>query len=334
MGGDHAPRALVRGVGEAVDSVAGLGPVTLVGDEAAIRRELALIGKADHPLLGIVHAPEVVGMDEPPSAAIRAKKRSSITVAMELVKQGQAAAVVSAGNTGATLMAATVKLRTLPGIERAAIATLLPHRRGRFVMLDSGANSEAKPEHLVHFAVMGDIYARHILGIAKPRVGLLSNGTEDEKGNELTKAAFGLLRQVPTLEFVGNVEGNCLFEGKVDVVVCDGFTGNVVLKTAEGLAKLLSRLLKEKLKKNPLRLMGGMLAYGALRELRQIGDYTEYGGAPFLGVNGVVFKCHGGSNAKAVRNAIRVAHEFVSRDINNQIVRSVQALHFAPATAG
>ena len=334
MGGDHAPRAIVRGVCDALDLFPGLSPLLLVGDETQVLAELAHAGKARHPKITVVHAPEVVRMDEAPTAAVRGKKQSSITVAVDLVKQGRAAAVLSAGNTGATLMVSTVKLRTLPGIERAAIATILPSRRGRFILLDAGANVDSKAEHLLHFAIMGDIYSREILGHAKPRVGLVSNGTEPEKGNDLTRNAYQLLQQTPNLNFVGNVEGNDLFEGRVDVAVCDGFVGNVILKCAEGLAKALGHILKENLKKSPVRALGGVLAYGALSELRQIGDYSEYGGAPFLGVNGAVFKCHGGSNAKAIRNGLRVAQEFLDHGVNERIVKRVQALGSvaAPAT--
>lgn len=303
-----------------------LGDLLLVGDEAQIRSELTQIGKLNHPRISIVHAPEVVRMDEPPMAAIRGKKHSSISVAVDLVKQGKASAVLSAGNTGATMMAASLRLRNLPGIERAAIATIMPSRRGRFILLDAGANVDAKPLHLLHFAIMGDIYSRQILGCTRPRVGLLNNGVETEKGNELTKQAFKLLQEHSAFHFIGNVEGHDLFEGRVDVVVCDGFVGNVVLKCAEGLAKALGHILKDNLKKSPMRVLGGMLAYGALSELKQIGDYSEYGGAPFLGVNGVVFKSHGGSNAKAVRNGLRVAHEFITHDVNSKIVHEVSAL--------
>ena len=326
MGGDFAPRAIVQGVGEALDMLPGIADLILVGDESQIQAELKRIGKFEDARLAIVHAPEVVHMDESATAALRQKKNSSISVAATLVKDGKAAALVSAGHTGAAVAAAVVKLRMLPGVERPGIAAVFPTPKGRFVLLDAGANVNAKPEHLVHYAVMGDAYAANILGIKQPRVGLLSVGTEDEKGNELSKTVFRILDRLPDMHFIGNVEGNDLFEGVVDVVVCDGFVGNVVLKCCESLAKALSHILKEKLMRNPLRMTGAFLARGAFDEVRQIGDYAEYGGAPLLGVNGVVIIGHGSSSPKAVRNAIRVASEFVDHKVNERIVGGVQAL--------
>jgi len=329
MGGDFGPRPLVEGVGQALDLLPDAGPLLLVGDEALVRAELARLGKAADPRLSVVHADAVMEMDDPATAALRGKAKASITVAVDLVKRGQASAVVSAGHTGASVAASVVKLRMLPGIDRPGIATVFPTATGRFVLLDAGANVDAKPEHLVHYAVMGDMYARHILGVDKPRVGLLSVGTENEKGNELTKAAFKLLQAVPHIQFIGNVEGHDLFEGHVDVVVCDGFVGNVVLKTSESLAKAIAHILKDKLGKTVIRKLGALLSSGAYRELKQVGDYAEYGGAPLLGVNGVVIIGHGSSSPKAMRNAIRVAREFITHDVNAKIIREIEGLRLS-----
>ncbi|MFA5204197.1 MAG: phosphate acyltransferase PlsX [Lentisphaeria bacterium] len=329
MGGDFGPRPLVEGVGQALDLLPDAGPLLLVGDEAQVRAELTRLGKAGDPRLSVVHADAVMEMDDPATAALRGKAKASITVAVDLVKKGLASAVVSAGHTGASVAASVVKLRMLPGIDRPGIATVFPTATGRFVLLDAGANVDAKPEHLVHYAVMGDMYARHILGVDKPRVGLLSVGTENEKGNELTKAAFKLLQAVPHIQFIGNVEGHDLFEGHVDVVVCDGFVGNVVLKTSESLAKAIAHILKDKLSKTVIRKLGALLSSGAYRELKQVGDYAEYGGAPLLGVNGVVIIGHGSSSPKAMRNAIRVAREFITHDVNAKIIREIEGLRLS-----
>ena len=331
MGGDFAPRAIVRGVGEALDLLpADIGNLFLVGDEKQVTAELSAIGKLGHPRLTIVHAPEVVRMDEPATVALRSKKNSSIAICVDLVKEGKASAIVSAGHTGASVASAVVKLRPLPGVERPGIATVFPTPKGRFVLIDAGANVDAKPVHLVHYAIMGEAYARCILNCPQPRIGILSIGTEDEKGNELSKNAFKLLSGIPDYRFVGNIEGHDLFEDVVDVVVCDGFVGNVVLKSCESLARALSRILRERLTRNPVRKLGALLARGAFRELKQISDHAEYGGAPLLGINGVLIKAHGSASPKAIRNAVRVAHEFVTRGVNDRIVQGVQRLGSLP----
>lgn len=333
MGGDHAPRAIVRGVCEALEAFPDLGPMLLVGDEHAVQAELKQVGRPIDPRLTVIHAPDVVHMDEPATTPLRAKKKSSIAVAMDLVKEGQAAAVVSAGHTGATMSCAVVKLRTLPGVDRPGIATLFPSTTGQFVMLDVGANVDCRADNLVQFALMGSIYANCILKIKEPRIGVLSNGTEAEKGTELTRSAFKLLQGMPGLNFVGNVEGHDLFAGKVDVVVCDGFIGNIVLKACESLAKALAKMLKARLMANPMRMLGAAMAKGAFNELRDHVDPTEYGGAPFLGVNGIVIKAHGSSSPRAVRNALRVAHESLFLDLNGAIVKRIQAVNTAPTNA-
>ncbi len=333
MGGDFAPRAVIQGVGEALDMLPGCPDMILVGDEARMRAELSAIGKLGHAKLSLVHAPDVVRMDDPSTAPLRSKKNSSISLAVELAKEGKVSAVVSAGHTGATMAVSVVKLRMLSGVDRPGIAAVMPNLTGHFVLLDAGANVDAKAEHLQQYGIMGSAFAEGILGIEKPRVGLLSVGTESEKGNELSKTAFKLLAAVPDINFIGNVEGHGLFDGSVDVVVCDGFVGNVVLKGSEALAKAIGTILKRGLTANPLRKAGAVLCRGAFTELKQKLDPEEYGGAIFLGVNGVVIKAHGSSSAKAIRNAIRVAAEFVDHRVNEKIVSAIGHLSAAPPPA-
>ena len=330
MGGDFAPRAVIEGVGEALAQLPGDFQLLLAGDQARVEEELARVGRKGDPRVRVVHASEVVEMHDPPATAIRAKKDSSINVAVDLVKRGEAEAVFSAGNTGAMVASTVLKFRMLPGIERPGIAAVFPSPAGRFVLLDAGANVDAKPVHLVHYAIMGDVYARHILHIQDPRVGILSVGSEDVKGNELTKEVFRMLKGIPDLNFVGNVEGHDLFSGHVDVVVCDGFVGNVVLKCCESLASAVGHILKDCLGKTLFRKAGYLLSRNAYRELKQMTDYAEYGGAPLLGIDGVCIIGHGSSSPKAVRNAIRVAGEFVQHQVNRHIVTRVEHLGLAP----
>ena len=320
MGGDHAPAVNIGGAKQALSHFPEMKRLFLVGDESAIRKEAQEQGlNLSDSRLVIVHAPEVIGMAEPSVHAVRRKKQSSINVAMDLVKSGKADAFVSAGSTGAAVASATIKLRTLAGIERAGIATALPNEHGVCHILDAGANPEAKPAHLAGYAIMGTAFARHVLGVAQPKVGLLSNGEEDEKGTTFTKETFALLKQTPGINFVGNVEGHDIFESRIDVVLCDGFTGNVVLKSIEATAKAVSKWLKAEIKAKPLRMAGAMLARGAFRALKKKASAETYGGSPLLGVNGVVIIAHGSSTATAIRNAIRVALETVSHKVNPHI---------------
>ncbi|MDI6709183.1 MAG: phosphate acyltransferase PlsX [Thermoanaerobacterales bacterium] len=302
MGGDYAPGEIVAGA-EAAAKEFGVD-VTLVGDETRIKRALSGQGGT----VRIVQAGQVIEMGEHPAQAVRRKRDASVVRAVELVRDGQADAVVSAGNTGALMAAALLGLGRVAGIERPALVSLFPNDRGRTVILDVGANVDCKPHHLVQFAVMGAAYAEKLLGIKKPRVGLLSIGEERTKGNELTLAAYPLLESAP-LNFIGNVEGRDFFHGGVDVVVCDGFIGNVVLKTGEGLAMFLERFLQRHVEKNLLAKVTTLAALTTLKELRQQFDYNEYGGVPLLGVNGVAIVAHGSSRAKAITNAVRVAKE-------------------------
>ena len=324
MGGDHAPRALIEGVSETLAASPGTYHLLLVGDRSCVEAELSRVGRLGDDSVTVVHAEEVVHMDEAPAAAVRSKRRSSISVAVDLVKAGEADAVVSAGNTGAAVASTVVKLRMLPGIERPGIATIFPSPTGHFVLLDAGATVDCKPMHLVHYAIMGDVYSRHVLGRPEPRIGLLNVGGENSKGNELTRETFQVLSQVSNIDFVGNVEGHDLFGDSVDVVVCDGFVGNVVLKTCESLAKALSNILKTSLNRNFARKAGYLLSRGAYAELRKLSDYAEYGGAPLLGVRGTCIISHGSSSPRAIRSAIRVAGEFIRHQVNERIVARVQ----------
>ncbi len=330
MGGDHAPAVNIGGARDALQRYSAIEKILLVGDESLIREECERQNfPADHPRIGIVHAAEVIGMAEPGAKSVRRKKQSSINVAMDLVKAGEAHAFVSAGNTGAAVASATIKLRLIEGIDRAGIASPLPNEHRTCNILDAGANPEAKPEHLVGYAIMGSAFARHVLGVAVPRVGLMSNGEEDEKGTAFTKETFTLLKTLgesgrAPFEFIGNVEGHDLFETELDVVLCDGFTGNVVLKSCEATAKAMSKWLKAELKRNPLRLAGAMISQGAFRALKEKASYESYGGSPLLGVNGVVIIAHGSSSALAVRNALRVAMETVEHRVNPHIAETLK----------
>jgi glycerol-3-phosphate acyltransferase PlsX len=315
MGGDNAPQVVVEGAILAVkEHDVGL---YLVGVESAIRQQLTKYDIKGLEL-EIVPAADVVGMDESPLAGLRRKRDTSLLRAARLVKSGEAQAMVSAGNTGAAMACAKLTLGSLKGVERPAIATLLPSLKGYSLLLDVGANVDCKPHHLLQFAVMGHIYAQEIMGIAEPRVGLLNIGEERGKGNELTKQSFELLEHAP-LNFVGNVEGKQIYNGEADVIVCDGFIGNIGLKVSEAVADTITVLFKRELEKSLVNKLGACLLRGSLRELKRRIDYSEYGGAPLLGINGVCVICHGGSSAKAIKNAIRVASEFVSHRVNERI---------------
>jgi phosphate acyltransferase len=318
MGGDFAPREIVRGAAEAARRLPGVSRIFLVGDSAAISRELSACRPAGDRI-EVRHASEVVGMEESPAQAIRKKKDSSIGRAVDMVKSGEADAVVSAGNTGAVVVAATLKLRALEGVERPAIAAVLPTQDRPFVLIDAGANTDCSAKMLLQFAMMGSVYSRLILGQADPVVGLLSIGGEDVKGNDLTREAFGML-DGSHLNFRGNVEGHDLFVGKTDVVVCDGFVGNVVLKTSESAAHAIGHWMKQEFKRNPVRLLGALLLSGALKAMRRRMDPEMYGGAPLLGVNGICIITHGASSARAIFHAIRVGCEAVEQDLNRMIV--------------
>lgn len=320
MGGDHAPAEIVKGAVEAAGKYE--IPVILVGDRDIIESELAKYAVANLPI-EVKHASEVVEMDEHPANAIRRKSDSSIVVAADLVNAGDAQAMVSAGNTGAAMAVATLKLGRIPGIDRPAIGALFPTTNGKVVMLDAGANVDCSVTNLLQFAVMGREYAERVLGLKNPRIGLLSIGEEASKGNELTKAANAKLCQT-ALNFIGNVEGKDIFRGVADVVICDGFDGNIVLKVAEGIPEFMLACLKDEINRSPIYKLGVLLLRPALRKAKAKLDYAEYGGAPLLGVNGICIICHGRSNAHAIRNAIRAAAAAVENNVVKYISASVQ----------
>jgi len=312
MGGDFAPAEVVRGAVLASRELA--VEIVLVGQPDMINRELSK-AKAKLP---VVSASEVIQMDEAPAQAVKQKKDASINVAVNLVKEGNADAIVSAGNTGALMAAALFKLGRLPGIERPAIAAGFPLPSGKVLLLDAGANVDCKPKHLEQFAVMGSSYAQHVFHIENPRIGLLNIGEEKEKGNELTREAWSLLKNA-RINFIGNVESKEILQGKADVVVCDGFVGNLVLKFAEGLAGSIFQMLKSDLSKGILNKVGLVFLLPALFKLRNKLTYDEYGGAPLLGISGVVFKAHGRSKARAINNAIRETTEAVKGNMLEKI---------------
>ncbi|MBI3451003.1 MAG: phosphate acyltransferase PlsX [Acidobacteria bacterium] len=315
MGGDNAPRAVVEGSLAAAREWG--HRILLVGREDAIRAEMERLKVRDGEM-EIVHAPETIEMHEPPVLALRRKKHSSIRVGAHLVREGRADGFVSAGNTGAVMACAKVSLGTIQGIDRPAVTAVLPNLRGRSVWLDVGANVDCRPEHIRQFAVMGSIYAREILHVASPRVGLLSIGEEDTKGNDLTKEVFKELRGA-SLNFIGNVEGRDIFNGNCDVIVCDGFTGNVSLKAIESVSEMILVFLKQELKSSLLARAGLALARPALKRFKKTVDYAEYGGFPLLGVKGAVIIGHGRSSPKAIKNAVRACAEAAASGVNDRI---------------
>jgi phosphate acyltransferase len=325
MGGDFGPPNLVGGAVLALREYRRIGKLFLVGDSKQIEAELKK-QRCDDSRVEIVHASQVVDMSDRAVEAVRRKKDSSISRAVDLVKHCQADAIVSAGHTGAAVAASKIKLRTLPGIDRPGIAAILPTETNVFVLIDAGANIDARPEHLFQYAIMGSVYSRHVLGYTKPSVGLISLGEEDVKGTELTKEVFKLLR-ASSLNFRGNIEGRHLFENPVEVVVCDGFVGNVILKTSESIAVAIFTWLKHELKRNPKRAVGAALAKDAFRTIHRKTNYEEYGGSPLLGVNGICIIAHGASTPLAIKNALRVAVESVEHQVNPHIIEEVQRYH-------
>jgi glycerol-3-phosphate acyltransferase PlsX len=327
MGGDHAPQCAVEGAVRAAREDG--ADVLLVGDRARVEAELARLGApagASDLRIEVVHAEEVVGMDEPAITPIRKKRRSSIRLAAQLVKEDVAQAMVTAGNTGAAMIAAKMVIGTIPGVDRPALAAVLPNARGRTVLLDVGANVDTKPAQLREFAVMGHFFAQEVIGMRSPRIGLMSIGEEEGKGTDLTREVFKVLKKTG-LNFIGNVEGRDVFNGEADVIVCDGFVGNVLLKSAESLAELFGRMLREEMSRSPRIRAGYLLAKPAFDAFRSRTDYSEYGAAPLLGVNGGCFIGHGSSNAHAVQNAIRRAVEFSAASLANKIRDKVAELH-------
>ncbi len=316
MGGDFAPANPVAG---AILAARELDTrVILVGRQDEIDRELAKHDVGGIPTISVVHASEVVAMDEPPTSALRRKKDSSLRVAANLVQQGQADALVSAGNSGAVMATSMFVLGTVEGVDRPALAAVVPNLKGVSVWLDVGANVDSKPQHILQWAVMAHIYAKNILGVESPRVGLLSIGEEAGKGNDLVKETFKLLKE-SRLNFVGNVEGHDIFNGEADVIVCDGFIGNVALKVIESAVETLFHFLKQEFSRSWRTRLGYVLSRPAFKSFKKRVDYAEFGGVPLLGVRKSTVISHGRSSPRAIRNAIRVAGEVVQNRVNEQI---------------
>lgn len=338
MGGDNAPGVEVEG---AVAAARRWGvAIILVGDAEKVGAELKK-HRIDGLTIAIHHASDVVGMHDSASDVIRKKKDCSIRVAFDLVRTGQAQAVVSAGNSGATMAAGMFVLKRIPGIDRPAIATIMPNIKDKTLVLDVGGNVDCKPLHLVQFALMGEVYTRRVLGKERPKVGLLSNGEEESKGNDLTREAHRLLKSA-SFNYVGYVEGRDIYNGSVDVVVCDGFVGNVVLKVAEGLSEGIFTMLRKEIGSRPLAKIGYLLARPAFQAFRKRVDYSEYGGAPLLGIDGTGVICHGGSSPKAIMNAVHMSREYVVKKVNQTMTAQIQeycdgqagAVDATPATQG
>jgi glycerol-3-phosphate acyltransferase PlsX len=314
MGSDNSPRSEVEG---AVQASRDYGVhVILVGKDSVLGPLLK--GQSRGATVELRHASEVIAMDEQPTAALRKKKDSSIRVAADLVRQGVASGLVSAGNTGAVMAISKMVMGTLRGVDRPALAAVLPTLEGHAVLLDVGANVACKPHHLVQFAIMGHLFSKKIVGVSSPRVGLMSVGEEESKGNELTKEVYKALKEI-RINFIGNVEGRDIYNGRADVIVCDGFTGNVALKTSEGLIEAVLQLLKEELNSNLKAKVGALLSQRSFKRLKKRLDYSEYGGAPLLGLRGVSIICHGRSSSNAIKNAIRVAKECVENQVNAKL---------------
>ncbi len=325
MGGDQAPAHEIAGAVMAARQWQ--IPVILVGQTESVENELA-----NHDITGldirIVHASEIVGMHDSASDAVRKKKDSSIRVAFELIKQGSANAVVSTGNSGATMAAGMFVLKRIPGIDRPAIAAVVPNLKDQTLILDVGGNVDCKPPHLVQFALMGSVYASQMLGKNAPRVGLLSNGTEQSKGNDLTREASLALKKT-SLNYVGYTEGRDIYNGQIDVVVCDGFVGNVVLKVSEGLAEAMSLMLRKELSSRLLSRIGYLLVRPAFKAFRKKVDYAEYGGAPLLGVQGTAMICHGSSSPRAIMNAIKMAYDSETNQVNKKLNERLEEIRVA-----
>jgi glycerol-3-phosphate acyltransferase PlsX len=320
MGGDLGPAEIVAAVKLAFHQYPQLNPITLVGDEAQLKPLLAHAGLPLNGRLSILHAPEVITMDDKPLMALKKKRDSSMVRAIELVKNGEAGVVVSCGNTGALMAGGTLRLRTMEGIARPALAAIVPREGGHFVLIDAGANPEARPEYLVHNAILGSHYCRVVLGVSHPRVGLMTIGTEEGKGNALIAETNEQLRRIGHIvNYVGPIEGFDVFVEKVDVVVCDGFVGNIMVKSWESLVSFFTDILRKELGANPMRAAGAWLSRGAFSALRERIDPERYGGAQLLGLRGNIFKAHGSSNRQAIKSAVRAASEIIKADMNHRI---------------
>ncbi|MDD5745716.1 MAG: phosphate acyltransferase PlsX [Candidatus Omnitrophica bacterium] len=323
MGGDKAPDMEIAGALLAAQTIK--ADIILVGQKKLIEEKLSALKRRIPPAVSVVDASEVIRMDESPAVSVRRKKDSSINVAVRMVKEKKADAIVSAGNTGAVVCAASLGLRLLPGIDRPGISCILPTLKGVVQVIDMGANIDPRPEHLLQYGIMGGIYSKFVLNKSNPTVGLLNIGEEETKGPEFVKETFKLLELDQNINFIGNVEGRDIYVGDCDVIVCDGFLGNVVLKVSEGLADAIKEMLKRKLSTNIITMLGALLSAPAFNALKKEIDYSEYGGAPLLGIDGVCIIAHGGSSANAIKNAIRVAQESLLNNVNQHIVEAVAA---------
>lgn len=324
MGGDLGPAEVVAAVRLALGQSHATYAITLVGDQAVLDPLLQQAGLKRSSRLTVHHASEVVTMDDKPLNALKRKKDSSMVRAIELVKNGEADVVVSCGNTGALMAGGTLRLRTMEGVARPALGAICPREGGHFVLIDAGANPEAKPEHLVHNAILGSHFCRVMLGVKKPRVGLMTIGTEEGKGNALITETNELLKRTGNIiNYAGPIEGFQVFTEHVDVVVCDGFVGNIMIKSWESLVRFFSTMLKEELQANPMRATGALLSKGAFNALKERINPERYGGAPLLGLNGHIIKAHGSSNRRAIKNAINAAHEIVKTNMNEHISADV-----------
>lgn len=322
MGGDGAPRVVVDGAAQAAKEYG--FSIVLIGDRSLLEAELSKHRPAPGRI-DIHHASEVIGMDESPATSIRRKRDSSINVAVNLAKEKKVDAIVTAGNTGAAVCATTLILRTLKGIERPGIMVAIPTLAGLSLLIDVGANVDPKPEHILQYAIMADVCSEYILGKREPRIGLLNIGEEESKGTEFIKEAYRLLDQ-SRLNFIGNIEGKDIFTGRSEVIVCDGFVGNIVLKVSENLAETIGEFLERELSSRPISRLGGLMSRPAFSALKKKIDYSEYGGAPLLGIDGICIVSHGRSSAKAIKNAIRVASEFATHRINQRIMEAIKQI--------
>lgn len=324
FGGDNAPSAVIEGVVTALGSWDDF-EIVITGKEDAIREELGKYGPVDMERIRIIDAPEIIGCDEQPTLAVKRKKNSSLVAAMEVMARGEAECLISAGSTGAVLTGATLIVRRIPGVKRPALAPVMPTVGKPVLLLDCGANADCKPEYLEQFAIMGSAYMEGVMGISSPAVGLINNGEEENKGSELTKAAYALLKETP-VNFTGNCEAREIFSGNYDVLVTDGFTGNVILKEVEGFASALFGILKRELTSSFITKLGAGLSKPAFKRVKKLMDYSEYGGAPLLGINGGIIKAHGSSDPKAFVNAIRQARQYVSGNVTQKIAERINVV--------
>ncbi len=332
MGGDNAPAINIDGAKLALDQIPAIEKIFLVGDEETLKAECIRAGLDGNSRVEIVHASEVVEMDESGLLAVRKKKNSSMSISVDLVKEGRADAVLSAGNTGAAVAASTIKLRLLPGIERAGIVSPIPSSKGYVLVTDTGANPDAKPSHLVGYGVMASLMATYIYGHKGPKLGIMSNGTEDSKGSEFSKGTYKLFNKITKevdfpFEFTGNCEGHDIFEGELSVILTDGFTGNVMLKSIEATAKTFSTWMKAAIKKSPVAMIGAMLMSSVFKYIKKRLSADEVGGSPLMGVNGISIIAHGSANKVAIYNAIRMAEGMCRHNVNDKIVETMKRVN-------